>query len=61
MQQIQDLTNIDWWFLDKIERLVEFEDGIRREPALTPETLYEAKRHGFTDRAIADCARRTTE
>ncbi|TFE31762.1 carbamoyl-phosphate synthase large subunit [Cohnella luojiensis] len=54
LQHIQDLTNIDWWFLDKIERIVQFEDVIRREPALTPETLYTAKRNGFTDRAIAE-------
>ncbi|GAB6929648.1 carbamoyl-phosphate synthase large subunit [Paenibacillus sp. JCM 10914] len=54
LQQIQDLTNIDWWFLDKIERLIKYEDHIRQEAALTYETLYEAKRLGFTDRAIAE-------
>ncbi|GAA0135859.1 carbamoyl-phosphate synthase large subunit [Paenibacillus sp. YSY-4.3] len=54
LQQIQDLTNIDWWFLDKIERLVQFENKIASEPTLTYETLYEAKRLGFTDRAIAE-------
>ncbi|WP_256760273.1 carbamoyl-phosphate synthase large subunit [Cohnella sp. WQ 127256] len=54
LQHIQDLTNIDWWFLDKVERIVQFEDIIRREPVLTPETLLAAKRNGFTDRAIAE-------
>lgn len=54
LQQIQDLTKIDWWFLDKIERLINYEDHIRSEAALTYETLYEAKRLGFTDRAIAE-------
>ncbi|MBX4149910.1 carbamoyl-phosphate synthase large subunit [Paenibacillus lautus] len=54
LQQIQDLTNIDWWFLDKIERLIKYEEHIRSEAALTYETLYEAKRLGFTDRAIAE-------
>lgn len=54
LQQIQDLTKIDWWFLDKIERLIKYEDHIRSEAALTYETLYEAKRLGFTDRAIAE-------
>jgi len=54
LQKIQDLTQIDWWFLDKIARIVEFEEVIRREPGLTQETLYEAKRLGFTDRAIAE-------
>lgn len=54
LQQIQDLTQIDWWFLDKIERLVQFEAKIASESELTYETLYEAKRLGFTDRAIAE-------
>ncbi|THF73841.1 carbamoyl-phosphate synthase large subunit [Cohnella fermenti] len=54
LQKIQDITNIDWWFLDKLERIVSFEDTIRREPGLTQETLYQAKRMGFTDRAIAE-------
>ncbi|GIP20450.1 carbamoyl-phosphate synthase large subunit [Paenibacillus sp. J22TS3] len=54
LQQIQDLTNIDWWFLDKIERIVEFEKKIASESELTQGTLYEAKRMGFTDRAIAE-------
>ncbi|WP_435924960.1 carbamoyl-phosphate synthase large subunit [Paenibacillus sp. DYY-L-2] len=54
LQQIQDLTQIDWWFLDKIEGLVQFERKIASESELTYETLYEAKRRGFTDRAIAE-------
>ncbi|MCA1293078.1 carbamoyl-phosphate synthase large subunit [Paenibacillus sp. alder61] len=54
LQQIQDLTQIDWWFLDKIEGLIAFERKIAAEPELTYETLYEAKRLGFTDRAIAE-------
>ncbi|WEK52959.1 MAG: carbamoyl-phosphate synthase large subunit [Candidatus Cohnella colombiensis] len=54
LQHIQDLTSIDWWFLDKIERIVLFEDVIRQETELTNELLLEAKRNGFTDRAIAE-------
>lgn len=54
LQQIYDLTGIDWWFLDKIERLVEFEKRIASEEILSYETLYEAKRLGFNDRAIAE-------
>ncbi len=53
LQEIQDLTKIDWWFLHKIEGLVRFE-GRLREEELTPELLYEAKRKGFTDLAIAE-------
>ncbi|WP_044479253.1 carbamoyl-phosphate synthase large subunit [Paenibacillus antibioticophila] len=54
LQQIQDLTQVDWWFLDKIERLVQFERNIAAERELDYETLFEAKRLGFTDRAIAE-------
>ncbi|MEK4511831.1 carbamoyl-phosphate synthase large subunit [Paenibacillus sp. FSL K6-2524] len=54
LQKIQDLSQIDWWFLDKIERLVKFESDIAAEATLSYETLYEAKRLGFTDRAIAE-------
>lgn len=54
LQKIQDLTQIDWWFLDKIEGLINYEKHIRSEAALTYETLYQAKRLGFTDRAIAE-------
>lgn len=54
LQSIHDLTGIDWWFLDKIERLVQFEQVIAANEQFTYETLYEAKRLGFTDRAIAE-------
>lgn len=54
LQQIHDLTNVDWWFLDKVERIVGFEKTIGSEVELSRETLYEAKRMGFTDRSIAE-------
>ncbi|OPA78489.1 carbamoyl phosphate synthase large subunit [Paenibacillus selenitireducens] len=54
LQKIQDLTKIDWWFLDKIEGLVKFEQELQQETNLSYETLYEAKRKGFTDRSIAE-------
>jgi carbamoyl-phosphate synthase large subunit len=57
LQQIQDLTSIDWWFLDKIEGIVAFEERIKSEPGLTQELLYEAKRKGFSDRSIAELRR----
>lgn len=53
LQQIQDLTKIDWWFLSKLEGLIQFEEQLT-QPELTQELLYEAKRKGFTDRAIAE-------
>ncbi|WP_150266210.1 carbamoyl-phosphate synthase large subunit [Paenibacillus tepidiphilus] len=54
LQEIQDITRVDWWFLSKIEGLVQFEDVLRSEEKLSAETLYQAKRKGFTDRAIAE-------
>ncbi|MEF3354199.1 carbamoyl-phosphate synthase large subunit [Paenibacillus sp. GYB006] len=54
LQEIQDLTKIDWWFLDKIEGIIKFEDQIRSEKELSKEMLYQAKRMGFTDRSIAE-------
>ncbi|MGO4373241.1 carbamoyl-phosphate synthase large subunit, partial [Paenibacillus sp. MCAF20] len=46
LQEIQDLTNIDWWFLDKIQSIVAFEDRMRSESTLSYPTLYEATRKG---------------
>ncbi|RJG26056.1 carbamoyl-phosphate synthase large subunit [Paenibacillus thiaminolyticus] len=54
LQRLHDITKIDWWFLDKIEGIIAFEARIKEESALSEQTLYEAKRMGFTDRAIAE-------
>ncbi|MCM3632212.1 carbamoyl-phosphate synthase large subunit [Paenibacillus camelliae] len=54
LQEIQDITKIDWWFLDKIEGIVKFEDKLRTTAELSEELLYEAKRMGFSDRSIAE-------
>jgi carbamoyl-phosphate synthase large subunit len=54
LQEIQDITKIDWWFLDKIASIVAFEDRLRKESTLSAGTLYEAKRKGFSDRSIAE-------
>ncbi|WP_274651819.1 carbamoyl-phosphate synthase large subunit [Paenibacillus humicola] len=54
LQDIQDLTKIDWWFLDKLEGIVRFENELRSAPALSEDLLYQAKRKGFSDRSIAE-------
>ncbi|GIP39704.1 carbamoyl-phosphate synthase large chain [Paenibacillus sp. J31TS4] len=56
VEQLQDLTKIDWWFLTKIEKLIRFEFELQQED-LSRELLLEAKRNGFTDRAIAEIRR----
>ncbi|HEY0826734.1 MAG TPA: carbamoyl-phosphate synthase large subunit [Bacilli bacterium] len=54
LQQIQDLTQIDWWFLHKLEGLITFEKVLQQTSELSIELLLEAKRKGFTDRAIGE-------
>jgi carbamoyl-phosphate synthase large subunit len=56
LQQIQDLTSVDWWFLRKIEGIINFE-SVLGSSELTVDLLYEAKRRGFTDRSIAEIRR----
>ncbi|MDP5273181.1 carbamoyl-phosphate synthase large subunit [Chengkuizengella axinellae] len=56
LQQIQDLTEIDWWFLNKLEGLIQFENELK-DSDLTKDLLLEAKRKGFTDKAIAELRR----
>jgi carbamoyl-phosphate synthase large subunit len=53
VDQVQDLTKIDWWFLNKLEGLIKYETKIAAGE-LTPELMLEIKRKGFTDRAIAE-------
>lgn len=53
LEQIQELTKIDWWFLSKLQGMIRFEARIAN-PELTRELLLEAKRMGFTDRAVAE-------
>jgi carbamoyl-phosphate synthase large subunit len=51
--QINEITKIDWWFLHKIEGMIAFEQELI-ESTLSAEVLRQAKRKGFTDRAIAE-------
>ncbi|OPH47543.1 carbamoyl phosphate synthase large subunit [Paenibacillus ferrarius] len=53
VEQLQNLTNIDWWFLNKLDGLIKYEKEIAASE-LTNELLFETKRKGFTDRAIAE-------
>ncbi|MCY9588571.1 carbamoyl-phosphate synthase large subunit [Paenibacillus chitinolyticus] len=53
IEQLQDLTQIDWWFLHKLDGMIRYEQEIALEE-LDNEVLYDAKRMGFTDRAIAE-------
>lgn len=56
LEEIQDLTKIDWWFLNRLEGMIRFEAELVK-PELSRELLWNAKRKGFTDRAIAEIRR----
>lgn len=52
VEQIQDLTKIDPWFLEQLEGIVSFEKTIKTQD-LDFNLLSKAKRFGFTDARIA--------
>lgn len=58
--QINDITKIDLWFIDKIAILVEMEQRLENEP-LTKELLLEAKRLEYPDRVIAQFSGKSLE
>jgi carbamoyl-phosphate synthase large subunit len=62
VEEIYELTNIDPWFLDKFEQLLETEKLLKRTPLkqITQEQMWDIKRQGFSDRQIA-FATKTTE
>ncbi|MBQ3692997.1 MAG: carbamoyl-phosphate synthase large subunit, partial [Clostridia bacterium] len=52
LREIFEITKIDMFFLEKIKNIVEFERVIKENNG-NLETLYEAKRMGFSDKYIA--------
>lgn len=61
-EEIYELTNIDPWFLDKLQDLLETEKLLKRTALkdLSKDQLYAIKQQGFSDRQIA-FATKTTE
>ena len=57
-EYIHNITKIDEWFIDKIERLVRCELRLKNEE-LTRELLFEAKRMEFPDKVIAKLTGKT--
>ncbi|MFD7922695.1 carbamoyl-phosphate synthase large subunit [Streptomyces sp. NPDC059740] len=53
-QEVFDATKIDPWFVDQLFLIHEIAQEIAAAPALEPEILAEAKRHGFSDQQIAE-------
>jgi carbamoyl-phosphate synthase large subunit len=60
MEEIHEITQIDNWFIDKIQILVDMEKRLETEP-LTKELLLEAKRLEYPDRVIADLSGKTED
>lgn len=58
--EINEITKIDKWFIDKIAILVEMEQELSTEP-LTKELLIRAKRLEFPDRVIAELSGKSLE
>jgi carbamoyl-phosphate synthase large subunit len=55
IEEIQELTAIDIWFLDKLAELVEVEKFLKQKPlqSLSGEEMRAIKQMGFSDRQIA--------
>jgi carbamoyl-phosphate synthase large subunit len=60
LEELHELTKIDFFFLNKLAKIVDLERMVA-DIGLTEETLYQAKRCGFTDRKIAELAGKSEE
>ena len=53
MEKIREVSSIDSFFLSKIKNIVKLEQRLKKNPK-DIQCLYEAKRKGFSDKAIGD-------
>lgn len=60
IEELHEITKIDLFFLNKFAKLIDIERMLS-DLGLTRETLYEAKRSGFTDRKIAELTGHTED
>jgi carbamoyl-phosphate synthase large subunit len=61
LQVIYNRTKIDMFFLDKIKNIVDFEKKLEKIETLDRDTLYEAKKMGFSDSYIAELTNQTED
>ncbi len=52
-EEINSITKVDIWFLDRYQAIIDLEERISSAVALTEELLQKAKEFGFTDQLIA--------
>ncbi len=55
--ELHRVTGIDPWFLDQVLLIDEVAGLVRDAPALTPDVLRRAKRHGFSDAQVGQLRR----
>src|SRR6478735_1069630 len=53
VEEVHEATGIDPWFLDQMALIEDVADAVVEAPALTPDLLRLAKRHGFSDAQLA--------
>ncbi|MGY1672337.1 carbamoyl-phosphate synthase large subunit [Geodermatophilus sp. SYSU D00710] len=53
VEQVAEASGFDPWFVDQVALVREVGEQVRDAPALTPELLRRAKRHGLSDRQVA--------
>ncbi|MDN5894675.1 MAG: carbamoyl-phosphate synthase large subunit [Nocardioides sp.] len=52
LEELFEATKIDPWFLDQLMLINEIAGEVAAAPGLTPEILFRAKRHGFSDEQV---------
>ncbi|QJW46647.1 carbamoyl-phosphate synthase large subunit [bacterium BFN5] len=60
VKDIHEVTGIDYWFLDKIQNVVNMEERLRDEDLSAP-LMKAAKKIGFADKTIAEITGKTTD
>ena len=57
LEDIQNMTGIDPWFLSQIEHIIQVEGALKDTPfsQIQKEDLYDLKRLGFSDGRLAEC------
>jgi len=53
VDELAEATGIDPWFLDQFALILEVGNEVADAPALTPDLIRRAKRHGLSDRQLA--------
>ncbi|WP_409198593.1 carbamoyl-phosphate synthase large subunit [Methanobrevibacter acididurans] len=61
VKKLYELTNIDTFFLDKIQNIIDFEKTLTKENIKNPETFKKAKTMGFSNYTLAELTNQKEE